>query len=182
MVVCSRFCSEKIVYNFIKTSNDHKFCSGYRKRTNFISIWDIIEFSLECPTVVECSRFVVQNLRMSLVKFQMAITFTLVIKTVQILYRFRVELKLSNTSKIHAMSTMVVGSSFSCGKLLYVFSKTSIGHVFCFGYQNRANFIWIWDKIEISMQCLLWYCVVCSAKFVYVFSKTSNGHHFCSNY
>jgi len=52
--------------------------------------------------------------------------------------------------------TVVECSSFCSAKFVYVFSKTSTGHIFCFGYQNKAYFISIWVRIKFSLQCLLW--------------------------
>jgi len=51
MIMCRNLCSEKVVYACGKTSNNHNFSSSYRKRGNFISIWDKIEFSLQCLLV-----------------------------------------------------------------------------------------------------------------------------------
>jgi len=45
MVVCSSFCSEKVVYVFSKTLNGHNFCSSYRNNANVLSNWGRIEFS-----------------------------------------------------------------------------------------------------------------------------------------
>jgi len=58
------------------------------------------------------------------------------------------------------MPTLVECSNFCSGKLVYIFSKTSTSHKFFPSYRNRANFIAIWDRIEFSLQCLLWNCVV----------------------
>ena len=53
------------------------------------------------------------------------------------------------------MPTIVLCSSVCRSKFVYVCSKTSNDHNFCSGYQNRANFVLIWDKIEFSLQCPL---------------------------
>jgi len=58
------------------------------------------------------------------------------------------------------MSTVVECSSFCSAKFVYLFSKSSNGHNFCSGYKNRVNFISIWRRIEFSLQCPLWWCVV----------------------
>jgi len=54
------------------------------------------------------------------------------------------------------MPTMVECSSFCSAKFVYVYGKTSNDHNFCFGYQNKANFISICGRIEFSLQWLLW--------------------------
>jgi len=97
VVVCSRVCSAKFEFVFSKTSNSHNFRSSYQNKANFISIWGTIEFSLQRLLWWCVVMFVVQNLCMFLVQLQTTISFTLVMKTWQILYRFGVELNfLSN--------------------------------------------------------------------------------------
>jgi len=74
---------------------------------------------------------------MFLLKLQTIITLPLVIETGQIIYRFEVELNFL------AMPTMVVCISFCSENVVYA-------------YRKWANFISISDRIEFSLQCLLW--------------------------
>jgi len=84
------------------------------------------------------------------VKLQTVVTFPLVFEIGQIIYRFEIELNFL------AMPTMVVCNSFCSEKVVYDFGKTSNGHNFSSSYRNKANFISIWDRIEFSLQCVVW--------------------------